>query len=1044
MIKIHLRTCSILLTMIFSIQQLFAQQTVTGIVSDTNGALPGVTITIKGTSKATQSDLQGRYSIEASTGETLRFSIIGYTAKELLVGQSNTLNVTLETENESLGEVVVTAMGIKREKKSLGYSFQEIKNTDLVEARENNIANALTGKVSGLQVVKGSNGPASSSKIVLRGFTSISGDNQPLIVVDGVPMENFSGAANNDFWNPTPDMGSGLGDLNPEDIESMSVLKGGAASALYGSRASNGVILITTKSGKKQDGAGITYSATIGLENLFITPKLQNEFSQGSDGKYSATSANSWGEKITGQSVEAWDKSTRPLKRYNNINNFFKTGVNTTHHIAFQQLVGEHTNIYSSATYLHDDSKTPGVKLDRLNLITKATSKFGAEKRWTTDVKVQYMNNTAHNRAVGGANDGNYYSTALLLPRTVDITNFKAGMNELGVNQTWYNPGQGVNPYWAVHNRLNSDARDRFLLNASIKYQFNDWLDADVRAGSDLYTTKFDDRTYTGSSMQNNYGTGIDNFYENNFIASINARKDNLIGKWSASASVFGQIMKQKFKSISAGTGELEVPNLFSLGNAVGNPSITEKFRNQQINSLFATGEINYDNFWFINLTARNDWSSTLIKENRSYFYPSVSTSLVITDMINKTGGENPTWLNFAKVRASYAETGNSLKPYQLYNVYNINKDPNGNTIGSKGKVKYNPQVVSELLKSFEVGFDVRLFNRVNLDFAYYKSNATNQLIEIPMNSLSGYQSFMANAGDIQNKGFEIMLGANILKNPDKFMWDMNVNFSRNINEIIKLLPEEDVHYTPLGGFDNVKVHAYAGQKYGAIYGSKFNRVEDKKSEYYGQMILNGNGLPSAAKDEDGKTDFYLGNQSAEALLGITNSFAYKNFGLSFLIDARLGGEFFAGTNLALQKAGLSSETVVNGDRQDFIVNGVISDGKGGYTQNTTKVTPQQYWRQVTTESGNLGITEQNIYDATNIRLRNIQLSYSLPKSMLGKSVVKNARFSLSANNVWMIKSHANGIDPESVFAISTNAVGFEYLAVPTSRSYFLNISLGF
>lgn len=1033
-----------MLIMLMSISSALAQQTITGVVSDAQGKLAGVTVVIKGSTNGTQTDQEGRYSLEASAGQTLRFSMIGYLTQEILVSEAKTINVTLEVDQGDLGEVVVTAMGIKREKKSLGYSFQEVKSEDLVEARENNIANALTGKVSGLQVIKGSNGPASSSKIVLRGFTSITGDNQPLIVVDGVPMENFAGAKNNDFWNPTPDMGSGLGDLNPEDIESMSVLKGGAASALYGSRASNGVILITTKSGKKQDGAGITYSATMGLESLFITPKLQNQFSQGSDGVYSATSANSWGAKIEGQTVESWDKSNTSLRTYDNLDRFFETGVNTTHHLAFQQMLGEHTNIYSSATYLHDKSKTPGVKLDRINLITKATSNFGPDKRWTTDVKVQYMNNTANNRAVGGSNDGNYYSTALLLPRTLDISEFETGMSELGVNQIWYNPSKGVNPYWAVHNRLNRDTRDRFLLNASIKYRFNDWLDADIRAGSDLYTTKYDDRTYTGSSMQNNYGTGIDNFYENNYIASINAAKDNLIGKWSASASLFGQIMKQNFKSISGGTGELEVPNLFTLGNAVGNPTIDERIRRMQINSLFATAEINYDNFWFINVTGRNDWSSTLLKKNRSYFYPSVSTSLVVTDMINRTGGESPSWLNFAKVRASYAETGNSLKPYQLYNVYNIGKDPNGNTVGSKDKTLYNPEVVSELLKSFEVGFDVRLFQRINLDFAYYKSNATNQLIEIPMNSLSGYERFMANAGNIQNKGIEIMLGANILNNPEKLMWDLNVNFSRNINDILELLPQENVNKMQLGGFDNVKVEAAAGYRYGAIYGSKFNRVEDVESKYYGQLILNDAGLPTHAIDDDGNESFYLGNQSATALLGVTNSFAYKNFGLSFLVDARLGGKFFAGTNLALQQAGLATETVVNGQREDFVVPGVISDGSGGYIENTHKVTHQQYWTQVTGVSGNLGIAEQNIYDATNIRLRNIQLSYNLPKSILGNSIVKNARFSLSANNVWMIKSHANGVDPESVFAISTNAVGFEYLSFPTSRSYFLNISLGF
>lgn len=1017
-----------------SVSTLFAQQTVTGNVADANGALAGVTVNVVGASLSTQTDGQGNFTIEASQGAKIRFSMIGYSSVERTF-TGTALAIKLVEDAGAIDEVVVTAMGIKREKRSLGYSFQEVKSETLVDARENNLANALTGKVSGLQVIKGSSGPASSSKIVLRGFNSLTGDNQPLIVVDGVPMENFAGAKNNDYWNPTADMGNGLGDLNPEDIESMSVLKGGAASALYGSRASNGVILITTKSGKDREGAGITYSATLGLEELFITPKLQSDFSQGSNGVFSSTEPSSWGEKITGQTVTAWDESQRQLQAYDNIGNFFKTGVNTTHNLAFQQSISDATNVYTSATYLHDDSKTPGVKLDRLNLMSKVTSHFGPDKRWTTDVKLQYMNTTANNRAVGGSNAGNYYSTALLLPSTIDISEFKNGMDELGVNQTWYSQGNGVNPYWATANKLNKDARNRFLLNATVKYRFNDWLDADVRVGSDMYSTQFENKTYTGAPLNNSYGIGTDNFSENNYIVSLNARKDKLFGKWGGSASLFGQIMKQKFNSLSSGAGELEVPNLFALSNSLGNPSISESVSEKQINSLFGTAELNYDNFWFINLTGRNDWSSALHENNRSYFYPSVSTSLVLTDMINKFGGDNPSWLSFAKIRASYAETGNDLAPYKLYNVYSIGKDPNGHTTAGRNSTLFDPNVVSELMKSMEFGFDVRLFDRVNLDVAYYKSNSTNQLIAIPMNPLSGYTSKMVNVGNIQNKGFEIMLNANILRNADQLQWDMMVNFSRNINEILEI--SDDINTYDLGGFDRVDVTAEKGKRYGAIFGTKFNRVEDKESPYYGQMLLNGSGLPTETKDPA-----YLGNQSADALLGITNSFGYKNFGLSFLVDARFGGVFFSGTNANLQRMGLAEETVVGGKRDKFVVEGVVVDGKG-YAVNKAEVTPQQYWDAVSGVQ-NLGITEQNIYDASNIRLRNVQLSYSFPKSLLGSSVVKSARLSLSANNVWMIKSHANGVDPESVFAISTNAVGFENLSFPTSRSYFFNVSLGF
>lgn len=1036
MINFYKKATGIALCTLVSASSLYAQQAVTGTVSGPNGTLAGVTVSVVGTNKVTQTDAQGRYSIQANKGQKIRFSLLGHASQEIGVSTSP-LNVTLAEDQGNLDEVVVTAMGIKRERKSLGYSFQEVKSETLVDARENNLANALTGKVSGLQVIKGSNGPASSSKIILRGFNSLQGDNQPLIIIDGVPMENFAGAKNNDFWNPSSDMGNGLGDLNPEDIESMSVLKGGAASALYGSRAGNGAILITTKSGKSKVGAGISYSATFGIENLFITPKRQKEFSQGSDGVFDANSTSSWGEKITGQTVTGWDGKPTQLKAYNNIENFFKTGFNTTHNLAFQQALSNNTHIYTSATYLHDDSKTPGVKLDRLNLMSKVTSSFGPDDRWTTDVKVQYMNTSAKNRAGAGSNSGNYYSTVLLMPSTLDITQFKPGMDKLGVNQIWYNPSNSVNPYWATANKLNEDVRDRFLLNATLKYKFNDWLDADFRAGSDRYYTEYSNKTYTGSSLQNSYGTGNNNFYENNFIVSINARKDNLFGKWNGSASVFGQIMKQRFQSLSASAGDLEVPNLFSLKNAVGIVTPDQEISRKQINSLFATAELNYDNYWFINITARNDWASTLRKDNASYFYPSINTSLVVSDMITKNGGELPNWLNFAKVRASFAQSGNSLGPYELYNTYTIGKDPNGNTTASRKPTLYNSELNSELLKSFEAGFDIRLFNSIGLDFSYYKTNATKQLIDLPLNPLSGYPEFKANAGNIQNQGFEIVLNANILKNPESLQWDIQANFSRNINEIIKLTDQVDQYQ--LGGFDNLRIFGEAGKRYGAIYGTKYQRVEDKNSPYYNQIIVNGSGLPLAA---DGT--HYLGTQSADGLLGITNSFAYKNFGLSFLVDGRFGGVFYSGTNLSLQRAGLATQTVVNGSRDNYVFQGVVSDGNGGFTANTTGVTQQQLWTQISNTSGNLGINEQNIYDASNIRLRNVQLSYRIPTKVLGNSIVKSAKFSVSANNVWMIKSHANGVDPESVFAISTNAVGFENLAFPTSRSYFLNISLGF
>ncbi len=1041
MSKFYLKCCSLSILMLLCISMVFAQQSVTGIVTDASGPIKGVSVSIKGTNKATQSDSQGAYSIQVETGQTLRFSMIGYISQEIIVASAKTINVSLVSQEGALDEVVVTAMGIKREKKTLGYSFQDVKGDQLVDAKETNISNALVGKVSGLQVVKGSAGPASSSKIILRGFNSLKGDNQPLIVVDGIPMNNRAGNPdkNNDFWNPSTDLGNGLGDLNPEDIESMSVLKGGAAAALYGSRGGNGVILITTKSGKAQKGSGITYSSTLGFETLFMVPELQNDFSQGKDGSFINTSMNSWGAKIEGQTVTDWKGENSTLSSHNNIGNFFNTGINHTQSIAFQQQLSDNTNLYTSATYLNDKSLIPGSSMNRLNLMTRMTNTFGPNKKWSSDVKAQYMKIDAKNRPIAGQNQSNMYNTLFLFPRSLDITEFQAATQPNG-KMLWFGNGKESNPYWLEKYRQNNDKRDRFLLSGSLKYDFNEWLNTEAKFGTDIYYTTIDNKTYAGSKLTDDgngsYSYGTNNFYEHNYTLSVNARKDNLWGKWGGAASLYGQIMSTKSEYKTTDIGPLNVPNVFSFSNGISNPDIKATPGRKQINSLFATAEINYDNFWFVNLTGRNDWSSALSKKNRSFFYPSVNTSLILTDLINKSGGNLPSWWSYAKIRGSYAAVGNDLDPFQLHNTYKLEKDPNGNTVMARQDVKYNEDIKSELIKTVEAGFETRFFqNRLGLDFTWYKTNATNQIIDVPTDPMSGYQRTYINAGNIENKGIEVALNARILDNPEKLLWSMDVNFSKNRNRIIEL--SDAIKTYDLIAMENIAIKADEGHDYGEIFGTTYKRVEDTDSEFYGQMILAANGLPT-----EGAATF-LGKQNPSALLGITNSFAYKNFGLSFLVDGRFGGKFFSATQAALQQVGTAAVTVNNGLRENMVVDGVVSDGSGGYIKNTQSVTPQQYWSALG-GNPNLGITERNMYDATNIRLRNVSLSYSIPATVLKNSIVQRAKVGLTVNNVWMIKSYANGIDPESVFAISSNAVGLENFSTPTARSYFINLSIGF
>jgi TonB-linked SusC/RagA family outer membrane protein len=1016
-------------------------RSITGVVADAgNKGIVSATVKVKGKSISTVTDSDGNFAVMVPSGKvTLTVSSMGFTSKSVDVTENeNNITVVLAENTQELGEVVVTALGIKKQKKSLGYAVQEIKGSSLVEAREPNLANALTGKVAGLQVVRSSAGPGGSSKLVLRGFNSLTGDNQPLIVVDGVPMDNFTGASNNDYWNPSLDMGNGISDLNSEDIESLSVLKGPSAAALYGSRAGNGVILITTKTGKKQKGLGITFTSSVGFESIFTKPKMQNDFGQGSDMIFDRLSGSSWGPKIAGQSVVNWDGKTESLAAHDNVGNYFTaSGITKNNSVSFQQSI-QKTSIYTSFNRMEDISMVPGAKLGRTNLLARAVSKFGEGDRWTVDTKVQYTNAKANNRTVGGPNGSNPFYLLNLFPRSLDITQFRDAVDTDG-NMIWYGSGSGINPYWANKFNLNEDVRDRFMMNASLKYDVTSWLNAEIKAGADTYTNNSNARTYGGSPMSptGKYSLGKGTFTETNYQALLIAKKDDLFGKFGGMATLGGNLMARKSSSISASAGQLVVPNLFTINNAEGNPSVSEGFSKKSINSLFGSAQLSYDGYLYLDATFRNDWSSALSKANRSFFYPSLSLSYVFTDMFAAMNTDLPEWFSYGKLRASYASVGNDLDAYQLENVYGIGKDPNGNVTASRGRILYDENVKSELIKSTEFGAELRFFkSRFGIDVSVYKSNATNQLINLPMDPLSGYSAKKINAGDIQNKGFELVVDGKILTNPNSLLWNVTANFSTNQSKIVAL--SEGVTRYGLGGFDNISVVAEVGKSYGEIYGTKFLRVTDQTSPSFGQLIIDANGLPQA----DNGPAVSLGNQQAKGMFGLTNTFAYKGVSLAFLIDARIGGKMFSGTLADMQASGTSSLTVVNGSREDIVANGVVVSGTG-YAPNTKAVTSQLYWDRVA-GSGNLGITEANIYDASNIRLRNVQLNYDFPSKFLTKTAIQKAKIGVSCNNVWMIKSHMNGLDPESVFATGTNAVGFENGGAPTTRTFLVNLALSF
>ena len=1007
-----------------------------GVVIDATGEpVIGASVVVKGkTGAGTVTDIDGNFTLKnVKKGETLRITSLGMTPVEVVYNGSN-VKVTLKDDSKALDEVVVTALGIKRERKSLGYAIQDVKGDAILNSHENNVANALTGKIAGVQITRSSNGPGGSSKIQLRGNNSVTGLNQPLIVVDGVPMDNFTGADNNDYWNPSADMGNGLSDINPEDIESMSVLKGASAAALYGSRAGNGVILITTKSGRQTKGLGITVTGTVSAESIFMKPDVQTTYGQGTQGVYNSTSGLSWGPRIEGQEYVRWDGQKVKMQSYDNLDNYYGTGTELQENVTLSQQYGK-TSIYASMTNMNNKSMTPGAKLNRTNLMLRGVTSFGKNDAWTFDGKVQYIRNKANNRPVSGNNSNNSALGLFTFPTTLDIRDFENCIDENN-EMIWWNK-DGNNPYWMSKYSLSDDSRDRFLMNASLKYKVLSWLTAEIKAGTDMYTLEATRRVYSGNSnVTTLYEQNINHFYENNFSYLLTATKDNIFDKFGGTVTFGGNLMATKKTGMKGLASKLVIPNKFSLNNGENKADISETYTQKKINSLYGTVGINYDGWAFLDATFRNDWSSALSKENRSFFYPSVSASWLFGEMFNKIGKKMPSWFSFGKIRASYAEVGNDMDPYQLYNLYSTSPDSHGGITASSSNTLYNKNVKNELIKSYEVGVELKfLNNRLGLDFAWYKSNATNQLMNLPVNSLSGYNYKKINAGDIQNTGIELMAYATPIRTKD-FEWTINYNISHNNNTIKDLYDGVDRYQ--LGGYDNIRIYAIKGGKYGEIWGTKFLRVED--GQYKGQLLLTSDGLPQATSEME-----KIGDQQATCNMGLTNSFSYKGWNLSFQIDARIGGEIFSGTNAMMQRSGTAAATAPGGKRvDDMVVAGVYKDASGNYVQNTNKVTTQQYWNAVA-GTGNMGIGEANIYSASNIRLRNVSLGYNVPTSILAKTnFIQSLKAGFTVTNVFMIHSNMNGIDPESVFATSTNATGFEYAGIPTTRSFVFNVSIGF
>ena len=1002
-----------------------AQQTVSGrVTSSVDGSpLPGVSVLVKGTTTGTSTDADGRFTISVpDNNAVLVLSFIGFTTQEIPVGTQTNIAISMSEDATELSEVVVTALGIEREKKALTYSVQEVGTQEMSQARELNVINSLSGKVAGISINRAGTGVGAGTRVLLRGNRSISGDSQPLYIVDGVPL-------NGD-----------ISDINPDDVQSITVLKGPNAAALYGSRANNGAIVVTTKTGQNTGrGFNVDVNSTYMFETPLLLTNYQNEYGQGNNQVYSPNSENSWGPRMTGEMVPHWSPDpNRPVSEYafspqpDNVRDFFRTGQNFATTLAITTGT-EKSQTYFSYTYTDAKGVVPTNDLIRHNVNLRLTNKL--TEKLTLDAKLNYIREDIDNQLAQGESFDNPMRHAYRLPRNIrteDIERFQYLNAEGVIRQNYWNVGSngGANPYWTINRNLKKDITDRVIALASLKYQIAEGLSIMGRSAIDRGFGKNEIRFYNDSYIfaQNGrftIGSSEAMEWNNDFLISYEKTFNN---DWAFNINAGGNSRKNRNSGLSTNTGpSLTVPNFFALGNTqqvlathnVGGP--------KDVNSLYGFGQIIFKNAIFLDLTARNDWSSTLPPDNWSYFYPSVGLNVVVSDLM-----EMPQFFSFAKVRGSYAKVGNDTSPYQLQRTAALAAGGNGGYITLSGTLP-NRNLLPEETISLEVGADLRFFmNRLGIDFTYYKTNSTNQLFTVALPVGSGATSFFTNGGDVQNNGVELVLTGTPVSIGD-FSWDITANFARNISLVKKINDQRPS--VEVGGDFLRRFRIEEGKPFGEVYSRGLLRDDQ------GRVLVEANGLPRVTPGFTVR----VANYNPDWLAGIQNAFSFKNFRLSFLIDMRKGGSISSLGNAIIYADGLTEETLEG--REGGLIFGenfyehetaVLADG----TPNNVPITAEQFWLKVGGRNAPVG--EIFTVDATNIRFREAVLSYSLPSAMLSNGPFRKVSVSFVGRNLFFLSNKANNIDPDVTVGTAAIGAGYDAFGPPTARSYGFNLNLGF
>ncbi|MCM4164744.1 MULTISPECIES: SusC/RagA family TonB-linked outer membrane protein [unclassified Arenibacter] len=1010
-----------------------SQKTISGQVleKDTNTPLLGVSVLVKGTNTGTTTDFDGNYTLANLSGDDiLQFSFIGYTSKEVALEDRNTINVFLEINAEEMDEVVVTALNIQRNKESLGYSISQVSAGEVNVARENNVMNSLSGKVSGLQITQSNTGVDGSSRVLLRGITTINGNNRPLVVVDGIPISNSSGGAGG---SGGIDRGDDLSDINPDDVESISVLKGAGAAAAYGSLGMNGVILITTKSGTKKDGVGISFNSSFSFIDVALTPDFQNEYGAGAFGDFAPINADgrpvldypfswSWGPRMEGQQYTNWlgkQESYSPNPTGNPYKEFYQTGFTISNSLAF-----EGKNDKGSFRLAITDEDGQGIVGN--NTLAKQTFSLRGSSKLTdnfiVDGKMAYITSKVKNRPQLAEGSGNTALQLSLMPRDIRLEDVRNNtVNAFGEEIKWNLDNTFNNPYWALDNAGNVDEKDHFQGFISANWEIDDKFNITAKSGMDYIITDFISYGATGAqAVQNGLGAyNHDNDKSNIWNSDILGTYSTNISDINITLSLGANYRNEysSYKNISG--NDAKVPNFYRISN-YKNSFSSEGISKKAIYSYYALGQFGYGGFLYFDATLRNDNSSALPQANNSYWYHSENMGLLFTKLL----GINPNILSLGKLRGSFAKVGNDTSPYRTQAVYNVDQTVTlPYTVASISGSLPSFDLRPETSESWEIGADIGfLKNRITLDVTYYKTNTTDQIMAVPISGTTAYSSKVINAGEIENKGIEAQLNV-IPFESENFSWDIGFNFTKSNSKVITL--NEGLESISLGSLWTASVEARPGQEFGTIYGNDFLR------DNFGRKIIGNDGL---AKRGD---RIALGNINPDWYGGFTNKIRYKNFSLSSLISVQAGGEYYSYGRGYRLFFGTDERSLVG--RENGIIEEGINEFTGFENDNATSALLKQF-----TDIFSNQIATDIILDATNVKLREVALTFDFPKNILRETFIQSASLSAVGRNLLFLYNAAGDIDPEATYSSGPASTAFEHSSLPSTRSYGLNLKINF